>query len=188
MLIIYTRHHHYGEKVVLEETKRGVFTKTISGKRLLPFITAPTILIATLFLSEKFNFYISTLIFVLWFIATDIFRARKTIYGTYISRWFYTSQISINNNKWRLNISDDDFWPSVPHMHATGAALKLDIYTGVIYSAITKQPMQTAKEKDLRKLFLDNKLKKEIVRARIIYKEKNPNFDLVPMPAYISED
>lgn len=188
MFMIYIRHHHIGEKVVVEKTSKGTYSKTISKKKylyLLNLIDPPTILIASFFLANKTDFYLSMLIFVLWFIITDIFRTRKSIHGIYISRWFYTSKININNSKWRLNISDVDHWPSVPHMHATDSRpLKLNIYNGEIRDIKTKKLVETADIKDLGKLWSCEKFKANVVRAREIYIKNNPKYKLDEMPNF----
>ena len=128
--------------------------------------------------------YLSLLIFIVWFIFTDILRVRRTIYGTYISRWFYTSKININNFKWQIHIADKDPFPSVPHMHATDVPLKLNIYTGEIYDAKTKLYITTASRKDLKKLWADEKFVTTVKNARKIYLQNNPKYKLEKIPMF----
>ena len=185
IFIIYLRHHHLGEKVTIEnESKSIIATKAISGRKFFNWLDIPTYFVVVLFLSEKTDFYLSLLIFITWFIFTDILRVRRTIYGTYISRWFYTSKININNSKWQIHIADKDPFPSVPHMHATNVPLKLNIYTGEIYDAKTKVCITTASRKDLKKLWADEKFVTTVKNARKIYLQNNPKYKLEKIPMF----
>lgn len=185
IFIIYSRHHHLGEKVTIENVSKNIIaTKAISGRKLLNWLDIPTYLIVVLFLSEKTGFYLSSLIFITWFIFTDILRVRRTIYDTYISRWFYTSKININNSKWEMHIADKDPFPSVPHMHATNVPLKLNIYTGEIYDAKTRLYITKASKKDLKKLWTDEKFIISVKNARNIYLQNNPKYKLERMPVF----
>jgi len=189
MFIIYIRHYHKGEKVVIRKSKYSVFTEKISKPKslysvLFPPIMMPTVLITVLFLSEIFNLTLSLIVFILWFIVTDIYRTRRCMYGIYISRWFFTSKININNSKWRMHKADIDPFPSVPHMHAIDRPLKLDIYSGGIYDVKTKKLIETANNKDLRKLWADSKFKTDVNNARIVYMENNPSYSLREIPIF----
>ena len=119
------------------------------------------------------------ILFVIWFIITDIFRQRYSIYGTYISRWFYTSKIEINNNKWVIHKNDVDPFPSVPHMHSKDLPLKLNIYNGEIFDVNTKKIVDIVREKDLKKLWSDTKFVRLVEEARKNLKDQNPNYKLV---------
>lgn len=185
IFIIYLRHHHLGEKVTIENVSKNIIaTKAISGRKFFNWLDIPTCFVVVLFFSEKTEFYLSLLIFIVWFIFTDILRVRRTIYGTYISRWFYTSKININNSKWQLHIADKDPFPSVPHMHAINVPLKLNIYTGEIYDAKTHLYITTASKKDLKKLWSDEKFIATVKNARNIYLQDNPKYKLEKMPIF----
>ena len=186
MFMIHIRHHHKGEIVILEEFKYCTYTKVIAGRKIFHFLDLPTLAIMLLFLSERTNFYVSLFIFILWFIITDIYRTRKSIYGHYISRWLYTSRININNNKWRMHQADEDPFPSVPHMHAIDKPLKLNVYNGYIYDSKTNKYICRASRKDLSKLWSDSKFKTEVENARIIYKKNNPSYMLEEIPTILT--
>ena len=185
IFIIYLRHHHNGQQITIEEVSKNIIaTRAITGKNPFYWLDIPTYFLAVLFLSEKVNFYLSALIFVVWFVFTDIFRVRKTIYGTYISRWFYTSKICIKNLKWEMHKTDKDPFPSVPHMHATSVPLKLNIYTGEIYDSTNHKLVSTAKKKELKKLWLDEKFKSAVQDARETYRADNPNYVFSAIPTF----
>lgn len=185
IFIIYLRHHHNGQQITIEEVSKNIIaTRAITGKKPFYWLDIPTYFLAVLFLSEKVNFYLSALIFVVWFVFTDIFRVRKTIYGTYISRWFYTSKICIKNLKWEMHKTDKDPFPSVPHMHATSVPLKLNIYTGEIYDSTNHKLVSIAKKKELKKLWLDEKFKSAVQDARETYRADNPNYVFSAIPTF----
>lgn len=184
IFIIYLRHHHLGSDVEEEKVSETV-TATKSIKRKFSYwLDIPTFTVGTLFLGNVTNFYWSTLIFVIWFIVTDILRVRYTIYGNYISRWFYKSKININNKKWELHIADKDPFPSIPHMHALNAPLKMNIYTGEIYDSRNKRLIEVANKKALKKLWSDTKFVEAVKSARQIYKDNNPKYKLPVIPSF----
>lgn len=184
IFIIYLRHHHLGSAVE-EEKVSEKSTNTKSVKRVSSYwLDIPTFTLGTLFLGNVMNFYWSTLIFIIWFIVTDILRVRYTIYGNYISRWFYKSKININNKKWELHIADKDPFPSIPHMHALNAPLKLNIYTGEIYDTRTKKIITTAKKKELKELWEDEKFKQAVIEARRVYLGEHPKVKLPRIPTF----
>ena len=185
LFIIYTRHHHKSEKVTFEEAKFGSYTYAISGKKMFHLLHIPTFAVLLLLLSERVDFYLSLLVFIIWFIATDIYRTRTSIYGHYISRWFGTSKISINNSKWRLYQADEDPFPSVPHMHAISKPLKLDVYNGAMYDSRTNKYVCCASKKDLMKLWSEKRL--EFENAREIYRNNNPSFVLMDVPSFLAK-
>ncbi len=184
IFVIYLRHHHLGSEVVVEKISKTITATRSVKRKSVYWLDIPTFAIAFLFLSNVTSFYWSTLIFVFWFILTDILRVRYTIYGTYISRWFYTSKININNNKWRINKADADPFPSVPHMHALNAPLKLNIYTGQIYDTRNKKLVDVASKKDLKKLWSDKEFVEAVKNARQIYKNNNPKYNLPTIPVF----
>lgn len=184
IFIIYLRHHHLGAEVEEERISEGVIATQSTKRKLAYLLDMPTYGIIMLFLSDLTNFYWSSLIFVVWFIITDILRVRYTIYGNYVSRWFYKSKININNQKWELHITDKDPFPSVPHMHALNAPLKLNIYTGEIYDSRNKKLIEVANKKDLKKLWEDKKFIDAVKNARHIYKENNPKYELPKIPIF----
>ena len=184
IFIIYLRHHHLGSKVEIENVSKNITaTKSITRHAFywLDILTFP---IAILFISEIVNFYWAALIFVIWFIFTDIFRVRYTIYGNYISRWFYTSKININSKKWELHMADKDPFPSIPHMHAINVPLKLNIYNGEIYDSRNRQLISIANKKDLKKLWSDTKFVEAVQNARRIYKNEHPKIKLPSIPEF----
>jgi len=187
MFIVYLRHHHIGEKVVIERVSKNIVSsRAIEGRKFPRLLDIPFFAIGFLFISGIIvNYYICAGIFLAWFIFTDIFRVRRCIYGRYISRWFGTSKIDINGSKWRLHKSDVDSFPSVPHMHPIdNRPLSLNIYTGEIYNKTTRKIVETAHKKDLKKLWSDEKLKKLILEAREIYLKNNPNYKLQDLPKF----
>ncbi len=184
IFIIYLRHHHLGSEVIVKKVSKNITATKSAKRKSVYWLDIPTFAVAMLFISNITNFYWSTLIFVSWFIITDILRVRYTIYGTYISRWFYTSKININNKKWELHIADKDPFPSVPHMHALNAPLKLNVYTGEIYDTRNKQLITSASKKDLKKLWSDSKFKQSVTDARKVYSESNPKYKFPPFPKF----
>lgn len=185
IFVIYLRHHHNGQQITIEVVSKNIIaTRSITGRKPFYWLDIPTYFVAVLFLSEKVNFYLSALIFVIWFVFTDIFRARKTIYGTYISRWFYTSKICIKNLKWEMHKADKDSFPSVPHMHAASVPLKLNIYTGEIYDSINHKLVSIAKKKELKNLWLDEKFKTAVQDAIETYRANNPNYVFPTIPTF----
>ena len=185
ILIIYLRHHHIGQQVTVEMVSKNMMaTHAITGRKLFYWLDIPTYLIAILFLSEKVDFYLSAITFIIWFIFTDIFRVRKTIYGTYISRWFYTSKICIKNLKWEMHKTDKDPFPSVPHMHALSVPLKLNIYTGEIFDSTNHKLVSVAKKKELKSLWLDDKFKVAVQNSIETYRAENPNYVFSTIPTF----
>ena len=183
IFIIYLRHHHLGSEVEVEEAPHGYFTKS-TNRKFLYWLDIPTYVIAFLFILDITSFFLSLLIFILWFILTDFLRVRYTIYGTYISRWFYTSKININNSKWELHNADKDPFPSIPHMHSKNYPLKLNIYTGEIYDTRTKKFITTANKKELKKLWEDEKFKQAVIEARRVYLGEHPKVKLPKIPTF----
>jgi len=183
MFIVYLRHHHIGEKVVIERVSKNIVSsKAVEGRKLIHLLHIPSF-IAMLYLLDVSNYFIAASIFVVWFIFTDIFRVRRCIYGRYISRWFGTSRININGSKWQFYKADPDPFPSVPHMHSlNNKSLKLNIYTGEIYNGRTI--VETAHKKDLKKLWKEKNFKQTVEEARKIYLENNPNHSLPSLPEF----
>jgi hypothetical protein len=183
IFIIYLRHHHLGSEVEIEKAPHGYFSKSVKRHPFywLDILTYP---ITMLFLTNTFNFYWSALVFIIWFIITDILRVRYSVYNTYISRWFYTSKININNKKWELYKADKDPFPSIPHMHALNAPMKLNIYTGEIYDTRNKILISVASKKDLKKLWSDKNFISAVENARQVYKECNPKRKLPSIPTF----
>ena len=183
LIMVYWQHHHKSETVTYQEVKSGAYTQAIHGKRLFQLLHIPTILVFMFLGSERTDFYSSLLVFITWFILTDMYRIRRSIYGNYISRWFGTSKISINNTKWRMHQADKDPFPSVPHMHAIDKPLKLDVYSGNMYDSKTGKYVCRAGKKDLIKLWKEKG--NEFVHARKIYKENNPTYKLIEIPNHL---
>lgn len=184
IFIIYLRHHHIGEKLIKIKAPKGVWVKSISGRKLFHLLDILTLAVIVLLYLGWLNFYFSALIFVIWFIITDIFRERRCIYGNYISRWFYTSKININNSKWRVHKSDKDPFPSVPHMHALDKSIVINIYTGEIYDSSNRNLIEVASKKDLKKLWSDSKFRMAVEEARSAYLKDNPDFKLEQLPNF----
>ena len=177
--IIYLRHYHKGQKIIVERENRHWFsTRIIEGKKSFYLLDGFTLLFVTIYIIDKLSFIQYLILFVIWFIVTDIFRQRYSIYGTYISRWFYTSKIEINNGKWIIHKNDVDPFPSVPHMHSKDLPLKLNIYSGEIYDVNTKKIVDVVRQKDLKKLWSDKKFIKIVEETRKCYKENNPKYKL----------
>ncbi len=184
IFMIYLRHHHLGSEVEERKVSKSIIATRSAKRKLSYWLDIPTYTLAMLFFGNITNFYWSSLIFFIWFIVTDILRVRYTIYGNYISRWFYKSKININNKKWELHIADKDPFPSVPHMHAINAPLKLNIYTGEIYDIRNKSLIDTASRKDLKKLWSDQKFIDAVKNARQVYKNANPKYKLPSTPSF----
>ena len=185
LFFFYFRHHHKGEKIIQERvSKRIIATKSIEKRRILHWLDIPTFWVFIIFTSDWVSFYIAALLFVLWFVLTDILRARTTIHGQYISRWFYTSKININNDKWDMHKADKDPFPSVPHMHSKNYPLKLNIYTGEIFDSRTHKYIETASKKDLKKLWADNKFRDAVNNARNVYQSDHPKYKFPAMPTF----
>lgn len=177
--IIYLRHYHKGQKIIVErENKHFSSTRIIEGKKSFYPLGWFTYLFVAIYIIDKLSFMQYLILFVIWFIITDIFRQRYSIYGTYISRWFYTSKIEINNNKWVIHKNDVDPFPSVPHMHSKDLPLKLNIYNGEIFDVNTKKIVNIVREKDLKKLWSDTKFVRLVEEARKNFKDQNPNYKL----------
>lgn len=184
IFIIYLRHHHLGSDVEEEKVSETVTTTKSVNRKFSYWLDIPTFTVGALFLGNVTNFYWSTLIFIIWFIVTDILRVRYTIYGSYISRWFYKSKININNNKWELHIADVDPFPSIPHMHALNAPLKLNVYTGEIYDSRNKKLIEVANKKELKKLWKDEKFRQAVMEGRRIYLREHPKVKLPENPIF----
>lgn len=177
--IIYLRHYHKGQKIIVEhENKHFISTRIIEGEKSFYPLDGFTCLFFAIYIIDKLSFMKCLILFVIWFIITDIFRQRYSIYGTYISRWFYTSKIEINNNKWVIHKNDVDPFPSVPHMHSKDLPLKLNIYNGEIFDVNTKKIVDIVREKDLKKLWADTKFVRLVEEARKNFKDQNPNYKL----------
>lgn len=187
ILIISTRHYKMKENVYIVESnnKDIIYTRSDSRKS-FSFFDKFTIIIMMIIYSD---YYPNTDIyfFFVWFVLTDIFRQRKTMNGNYISRWFYVSNIQINNSKWELHKADDDFWPSVPHMHSIEFPLKLNIYTGEIYNTHTRKRVEKVKRKNLKKLWKDREFRNIVDEARSVYIKKNPNYKLEELPLFLND-
>jgi hypothetical protein len=56
---------------------------------------------------------------------------------------------------WRIHKADaDDVWPSDLHAHnVQDQREKLDVYSGVVYSTVTKQAIYTLKPKQMRLIY-----------------------------------
>ena len=184
IFIIYLRHHHLGSEVTIENVSKNTTVTKSTKRHMFYWLDILTYPVACLFILEITNFYWSALIFIIWFIITDILRVRYTIYGNYISRWFYTSKININNKKWELHIADKDPFPSVPHMHAINYPLKLNIYNGEIFDSRNKQLISIASKKDLKKLWSDTKFVDAVQNARKIYKSEHSKYKLPVIPDF----
>ena len=184
IFMIYLRHHHLGSVVEERKVSKSIIATKSAKHKLSYWLDIPTYTLAMLFFGNITNFYWSSLIFFIWFIVTDILRVRYTIYGNYISRLFYKSKININNKKWELHIADKYPFPSVPHMHAINAPLKLNIYTGEIYDTRNKSLIDTASRKDLKKLWSNKKFVEAVKNARQVYKNANPKYKLTSIPAF----
>ena len=177
--IIYLRHYHKRQKIIVEhENKHFSSTRIIEGEKSFYPLDGFTYLFFVIYIIDKLSFMQCLILFVIWFIITDIFRQRYSIYGTYISRWFYTSKIEINNNKWVIHKNDVDPFPSVPHMHSKDLPLKLNIYNGEIFDVNTKKIVDIVREKDLKKLWSDTKFVRLVEEARKNFKDQNPNYKL----------
>jgi len=50
---------------------------------------------------------------------------------------------------WQVNKHDHDYWPSKPHCHNLEHGWKLNVYTGIIYNVVNKQPIKQLKIKEL---------------------------------------
>lgn len=88
---------------------------------------------------------------------------------------------TLKGRKWELNITDDDFRPSVPHLHwIEDKRVKIDVYTGETYEDGINTGLLNKKE--FNALWHDKKFLKEMDEARAYYKTKYPNYKLVDIP------
>ncbi len=175
------------DRVYINKSK--CYTEKIRRKKksipsIISFMDILTVFAAVYIFYGDFDKYTSILITFLWFMVTDIFRTRKTIYGTYISRWLYTSKIDINNSKWELHKADKDPFPSIPHMHSKDKPLKLNVYNGEIYNSKTNKLVDVASKKDLKKLWSDEKFRSSVKEAREIYLKDNPKTIIPDIPNF----
>ena len=173
-LVIYYRHYHIGEELDVVYKKHYTIVKRLNKAKHFYLLDIPTFLMIFLFLNNREKFIINLVLFIIWFVISDIFRQRYSLYGTYISRWFYTSKIEINNTKWVIHKNDNDPFPSVPHMHSIEYPLKLNIYTGEIININSKKIVCIANKKELKKLWKDKKFIEIVKHARKNYILNNP--------------
>jgi len=97
---------------------------------------------------------------------------------------WYDPQYEIRGLMWRIHKNDDDTLPSVPHLHAIEKPYKLDVYNGRIYDAKTNKHAISANQKQLHKLWRDEKMVSIIMDYRKRYKDK---YTLPDIPSYAIE-
>ncbi len=110
--------------------------------------------------------------------------------GWYLKKFFYALHdgmmlgripVTLKNRKWELHINDDDYRPSVPHLHwIEDKRVKIDVYTGEMYEDGINTGLLNRKE--FNALWHDKKFLKEMEKARDYYKKHYPNYKLVDIP------
>ena len=185
--MVYFRHYCRGDVIEVEYIKIGYLTYVEGNRKFSSILDLIFMIITLLLFLDKLNNTVSLIIFVIWFIVTDIVRQRYSKYETYISRWLYVSKIEINNNKWELHKGDKDPYPSVPHMHSKILPLKMDIYTGEIFNSNTGKLISIVKKKELKKLWSDKKFVEVVMEARTVFLNNNPKF-ILPKYDHLIDD
>lgn len=95
-------------------------------------------------------------------------------------------QFTLMGRKWELHITDEDSWPSVPHLHALDdPSYKINVYNGEVY--YKKFTAGKLKEKEFYKLWHDEKVLQMVKKARKYYKEKYPKYQLECIPYFKGE-
>ena len=80
--IIYLRHYHKGQKIIVEyKNKHFSSTRIIEGKKFFYPLDGFTYLFVAVYIIDKLSFMQYLILFVIWFIITDIFRQKYSIYG-----------------------------------------------------------------------------------------------------------
>ena len=80
--------------------------------------------------------------------------------------FLYRPEYKISGHKLEIHKNDKDIWPSYPHIHILDDSLKLDIYTGELYRIQTKQQINELSDKDMKKIWNDQKFLKIVMDAR----------------------
>lgn len=80
--------------------------------------------------------------------------------------FLYSPEYKISGHKFEIHKNDKDIWPSYPHIHILDDSLKLDIYTGELYRIQTKQQINELSDKDMKKIWNDQKFSKIVMDAR----------------------
>lgn len=80
--------------------------------------------------------------------------------------YLYRPECKIFKEKFEIHKTDKDIWPSYPHMHSTENDLVLNIYSGEVYRKITKKHIGDASEKDMEKLWNDEKFLSLVLEIR----------------------
>lgn len=78
----------------------------------------------------------------------------------------YIPQIDIEGYKFEIHKTDSDPWPSFPHMHSLEDNMVLNIYTGEIYRKMTRDIIGYASEKNMKRLWNDEKFLNEVMEIR----------------------
>ena len=103
------------------------------------------------------------------------------------SIWMGRIPFSLLGRKWEIHITDDDCWPSVPHLHAIeNPCYKINVYTGDVY--YKKMVTGKLREKELSLLWKNKSVLSMIKKARKYYKEKHPSYILESMPSIKNDD
>jgi hypothetical protein len=82
-------------------------------------------------------------------------------------------RVKVRDMLWEFHLADDDFWPSIPHGHSLEGPYKLCLDTYNVYDIRTRKIYGRSKEKEIKKLFEDEKFCQFVVDAKRIYEERN---------------
>jgi hypothetical protein len=69
--------------------------------------------------------------------------------------WFRVCEertAKLGDVRWRMHMNDKDRWPSYPHAHDLDEPQKLNLFTGIIYSIITKNRVGKLSRKELKEV------------------------------------
>lgn len=106
---------------------------------------------------------------------------KKLLYDICDGMTYGRISTTLKGKKWELHINDDDFRPSVPHLHwIEDKRVKIDVYTGEMYEDSINTGLLNRKE--FNALWHDKKFLKEMERAREYYRTNYPNNKLVDIP------
>jgi len=87
----------------------------------------------------------------------------------------YCTPYKLKSMKWTFHPYDDDFFPSVPHGHS--GKYKLDILTGDVIDTVTKIIIGKINQKEMRRLYSDQRFKNIVRKATKYYRSKFPHTD-----------
>ena len=80
--------------------------------------------------------------------------------------FLYRPEYKIFNHKFEIHKTENDIWPSYPHVHLLEDDIKLDIYTGNLYRIQTKKIINEVSDKDMKKLWNDKKFLEMVMEVR----------------------